>query len=329
MVDDLQAIIDLTIEVTVFLLVLSILIGGVLFWASRRLVRAKEMGQRLRIPTAARHHRQRTLRLWHRGEVASTTVAEVWEAFSLARVVERYGQRAGWPYGAGSLIALAGGVLVISSIFAGVVSGAPLLGVGVGVALLLVFHIFMTARVSRREQLFEAQLLDALELAARSLRAGHPLIGAFRLVADEMPQPVSTVFGDVCQRHEMGAGLADSLREAARLSPSQDMKMFVTSVAIRVKAGGNLADLMDRLAAVMRERMRLSRRVKVLAAQAQLSKRVLLVLPFLIFVALNLVNPEYIRPLYTTTPGHVMLAIAGGSLALGSLLMNRMSVLRY
>ena len=325
MVDDLQAIIDLTIEATVFLLVLSIWIGGVLFWASRRLVRAKDLGQRLRIPTAARHHRQRTLRLWHRGEVASTTVAEVSEARSLARVVERYG----WPYGAGSLIALAGGVLVISSVFAGVVSGAPLLGVGVGVALLLVFHIFMTARVSRRERLFEAQLLDALELAARSLRAGHPLIGAFRLVADEMPQPVSTVFSDLCQRHEMGASMADSLREATRLSPSQDMKMFVTSVAIQVKAGGNLADLMDRLAAVMRERMRLSRRVKVLAAQAQLSKRVLLVLPFLIFVALNLVNPEYIRPLYTTTPGHVLLAIAGGSLALGSLLMNRMSVLRY
>jgi tight adherence protein B len=107
------------------------------------------------------------------------------------------------------------------------------------------------------------------------------------------------------------------------------MKLFATSVIIQVRSGGNLADMMYRLADVIRDRMRLKRRVRVLTAQTQLSKRVLLALPFLLFGALNLLNPTYMMPLYTTAMGRMLLIIAGTGLILGAWMMNRLSVLKY
>jgi tight adherence protein B len=100
-------------------------------------------------------------------------------------------------------------------------------------------------------------------------------------------------------------------------------------VIIQVRSGGNLADMMHRLADVIRDRMRLKRRVRVLTAQTQLSKRVLLVLPFLLFGVLNLLNPTYMMPLYTTSMGRTLLVVAGTGLMLGVWVMNRLSVLKY
>src|SRR5204862_1993783 len=104
------------------------------------------------------------------------------------------------------------------------------------------------------------------------------------------------VLSDICQRHGMGANLEEVLRESGDESASPDMKLFSTSVAIQIRTGGNLADLMERLAYVIRDRMRLHRRVRVLTAQTQMSKRVLLALPFIMFIVLNMLNPKYMTP---------------------------------
>jgi tight adherence protein B len=107
------------------------------------------------------------------------------------------------------------------------------------------------------------------------------------------------------------------------------MKFFATSVVIQLRSGGNLADMMDRLAFVIRDRMRLARRVRVLTAQTQFSKRILQALPFAIFVILCLINPEYMQPLYTTSTGKTILGAAGAGLLAGTYTMNRLAVLRY
>jgi tight adherence protein B len=107
------------------------------------------------------------------------------------------------------------------------------------------------------------------------------------------------------------------------------MKLFATSVAIQLRSGGNLADMMDRLVAVMRDRIRLNRRARVLTAQTQFSKRVLIILPFAIFVLLNVLRPGYMEPLYTTPMGKGLLTAAAVSLVVGVWIMNRMAALRY
>ena len=123
----------------------------------------------------------------------------------------------------------------------------------------------------------------------------------------------------------MGESISATLQEAAHTSANSDMRMFATSLAIQMRAGGNIADLMERLAAVIRERKRLNRRVRVLTAQTQLSKRILIAMPFVLFIAVNMLNPDYMRPLYSTSSGKLLLGIAVTSIAVGSYIMNRMA----
>jgi tight adherence protein B len=208
-------------------------------------------------------------------------------------------------------------------------TSSPALTLLAGFAVLAGFWIYLKQKVDRVVTAFEQQFVDALELAARSLRAGHPLIASFRIIADEVAAPVGTMFQRICQQQAVGISLEQSLREAAAATSSPDMKLFATSVAIQLRSGGNLADMMDRLSAVVRGRMWLTRRVRVLTAQTQLSKRLLLVLPALLFGVLTLLNPGYMHPLYATATGRVLLVVAGLSLLFGAWLMSRMAVLKY
>ena len=133
----------------------------------------------------------------------------------------------------------------------------PLLALGVVALAFLLARMWMQRRIVQRMMLFEGQLIDGLELEARSLRAGHPLAASFQLIADEIKPPVSTVFGEICQRQTLGVSMEEALRLAAARSGSADLNLFSASVIIQIRSGGNLADMMDRLACVVRDRRRL------------------------------------------------------------------------
>lgn len=123
--------------------------------------------------------------------------------------------------------------------------------------------------------------------------------------------------------------LKDSIHKVARTTRNEELKMFSTAVAIQFQSGGNLADLMNTLSEIIRSRIRLKRRVRVLTAQAQLSKRVLVALPIVLFLGLNIMNPDYMDPLYHTTTGKFMITITVISVLIGSWVMNRMAIVRY
>jgi tight adherence protein B len=137
------------------------------------------------------------------------------------------------------------------------------------------------------------------------------------------------IFASICQQQSLGVSLADAVANVANDNQSEDLHLFATAVVIQLRSGGSLADMMERLATVMRERMRLARRVRVLTAQTQGSKRVLQAMPVVVFVLLNVINPSYMRPLYATDSGRMVLMFAGGGLLVGSWLMNRLAILRY
>jgi tight adherence protein B len=177
--------------------------------------------------------------------------------------------------------------------------------------------------------LFERQLVDALGIAARALRAGHPLVGAFQLVAEEIGEPLGGIFSRICQEQSLGLDLKDSIHKVTKTTRNSELKLFATAVSIQFESGGNLADLMDSLADVIRARMRLNRRVRVITAQTQFSKVILISLPFVLFVMLNIISPQYMQLFYTTTAGKYLLGIAVASVLLGSWVMHRLSILRY
>ncbi len=141
--------------------------------------------------------------------------------------------------------------------------------------------------------------------------------------------PVSRVFERMCHEQSLGVDLEQSLRDTAEESSSADLKLFATAVAIQLRTGGNLADMMDRVAEVIRSRIRLSQRVRVVSAQTQLSKRILLAMPLLMLLALSILNPSHIDPLWQTPLGHKLLVVGAIAMVLGWCIMNRMARLKY
>jgi tight adherence protein B len=331
MPNDQQSAISLFAAVATFGLVISLWLIGVLVWSDRRKRKAAQVQQRLEYARSATPHvgsGGRVLRLWHEGKEATTVVPGMTPAGILVRL-ERYFAAAGVETPPITAISMLAGVLLLIIGVAYIITTNIVIALLCAIGVVVVLSLRMSQRINKRTATFERQFIDALELAARSLRAGHPLIGSFRLISEEIADPVGKLFGEVCQQQALGLSMEDALRNVSEDNHSEDLKLFVTSVVIQLATGGNLADMMDRLAAVIRDRQRLSRRVRVLTAQTQFSKRVLLALPFLVFVLLNLINPSYMRPLYTTTLGELIMLVASLGLLMGWITMNWLSKLSY
>jgi tight adherence protein B len=323
-----RQMLELTVTAAVFGLVLALWLIGTLLWFRRRARRVARVGQRLGLEGSTQAP-ERTLRLWHQGQSVATAVPDFSAPRGLFAALDRTLEQAGWkaqaPAVFGGMLAL---TLVLTAVSILLLHG-PLPGLGISIAAMLVFWIVLRYRVNRQVVLFEQQFVDALDLAAQSLRAGHPLSGAFRFISEEIAAPVGPLFGEVCQQQDLGVGLEEALYRIARASPSADLRVFVAAVVIQMRSGGNLADMMHRIADVIRDRMRLNRRVRVLTAQTQFSKRVLLVLPVIIFFLLNLINPKYMHMLYGTFTGQCLMAAAVVSMVFGAWVMNRIANLQY
>jgi tight adherence protein B len=162
----------------------------------------------------------------------------------------------------------------------------------------------------KRLKTFAGQLPDALELVARALRAGHSLAAGMHVVAEEMPPPVSKEFGRVYEEQNLGIPLEEALRGITDRVPNLDLRFFVTSVAIQRQTGGDLAEILDKIGHVIRERYRILGQVKALTAEGRLSGLVLIALPFGLFLMMLHMKPDYISLLWTDPLG-VKMSIFG------------------
>jgi len=312
----------------VFGVVLSLWLIGLLLWSMRQTTRSRQMAQRLGEFDPAGEP-VRVLRLWHEGEEATTVVpADSWLNRRLHQL-RHLPEDAGWDMPLRSMVMGLAGAMLLGAVLTYAFSHLLIPSLGVAVAIFAGFVIFAKYRIAKHEARFERQFAEALNLLARSLRAGHPLTGAFRLASEEMQPPVSHIFARICQEQSLGVDLERSLRDSAEQSNSPDLKLFATSVAIQLKTGGNLADMMDRLAQVIRARIRLSQRVRIVSAQTQLSKRILLALPLVMLLGLSILNPAHMDALWQTSMGHKMLIAGGIAMLLGWVTMNRMARIKY
>ena len=296
------------------------------WWLKRRRL-ATAIEGRLNLDSG-RSSEFRVLRLWHDGREATTLVPTA-AARSLWQWMADQRTAAGFTLPLQTiLLGLLGACALVAALTVAA-SGNVLASLVSVSAVLLVFWTWLKHKAARRQAIFDAQLVDALDLAARSLRAGHPLGGAIQLIAQEIPDPVGTAFADVIKQEDLGVSHEESMRRISARTHQEDLRLVATAITIQIHSGGNLAEMMDRLAWVLRDRLRLNRRVRVLTAQTRFSKNVLLALPFVIIVAFNLISPAYLRPLFTEPTGHVMLAIAGAGIVLGGWVMGRMAKLNY
>jgi tight adherence protein B len=163
-------------------------------------------------------------------------------------------------------------------------------------------------RASRLKS-FAAQLPDAMELVARALRAGHSLAAGMHVVAEEMPAPISKEFGRVYEEQNLGIPLEEALKGMCDRVPNLDLRFFVTSVAIQRQTGGDLAEILDRIGHVIRERFKILGQVKALTAEGRLSGVVLIALPIGLFMLMLWMKPDYIELLWKDPLG-VKMSIA-------------------
>ncbi|WP_294620493.1 type II secretion system F family protein [uncultured Roseovarius sp.] len=158
-----------------------------------------------------------------------------------------------------------------------------------------VFGIFtwINMKAKKRMGLLEEQLPDAIELMVRSLRVGHPFSSAIGIVADEVADPLATEFGMIADEAAYGRDMGEALKDMAERLDMQDLRFLAVAVAIQQQSGGNLAEILDGLAKVIRSRFRLFRRVKAITAEAQWSGKFLSGFPILALIGIQVLDPNY------------------------------------
>ncbi len=170
--------------------------------------------------------------------------------------------------------------------------------------------MWLLRRRKKRLKAFGAQLPDALEMMARALRAGQSLAFGFNAVATEMSAPIGKEFGRVFEEQNLGVAMDDSLRAMCQRVPNLDLRFFVTAVILQRQTGGDLAEILDKIGSLVRDRFRILGQVQALTGEGRLSGVVLMALPLVLFVVVYHLNPGYVSQLFTDPAGKKMLAVA-------------------
>src|SRR5438874_2775366 len=175
----------------------------------------------------------------------------------------------------------------------------------------------------RRLAAFGKQLPEALELIGRALRAGHSLASGFKLVADEMSAPISTEFERAYEAQNLGVSLEDAIEEMTNRVPNVDLRFLATAVILQRQTGGDLAEILDKIGHLVRERFIIWGQIQSLTGEGRLSGIVLLALPPGLFVVMYYLNPAYSMTLFTDPMGHQMLIGAAILQVVGALVIRK------
>lgn len=176
----------------------------------------------------------------------------------------------------------------------------------------------------KRIDKFQKQLPEALELVSRALKAGHALTSGMKLAADQFDAPLGTEFEETLDEINFGVSVADALKNLAERMNCMEVRYFVVAVILQRETGGNLAELMESLAHLIRENYKFQGKVRTLSAEGRLSAIILIALPFLIAGWIKISTPAFLEPLITVPVGRLMLISAGIMMLLGIIVIQKM-----
>jgi len=206
------------------------------------------------------------------------------------------------------------GICALAAVFAGF---AALIWTGkapiVWVAMLLGFllpYSYASYRRTKRFEKFEELFPEAIDTLARAVRAGHAFTTAIEMIASEVAEPVCGEFRKLYEEQKFGMPVRDALINLTERMPLVDVKFFVTAVMLQRETGGNLAEILDNLSYVIRERFKIQRQVRVYTAQGRLTMALLMGMPPIIVVVMLMIEPAFIHPLFADPIGHT-LVVAG------------------
>lgn len=221
----------------------------------------------------------------------------------LYSMLAKKAQRANIAFSPQALIGIMAGLSVFAFLLLSVFTAADTgLRVALGIAMGIggVFY-WVNSTAKKRMNLLEEQLPDSIELMVRSLRVGHPFSTAIGIVAKEIPDPLGSEFGVISDEAAYGRDVSESLKAFAERMDSQDLRFLAVAVSIQQQSGGNLAEILEGLARVVRARFKLFRRVRAITAEAKWSGMFLSGFPIAALVMINVVQPDYYDEVKETT----------------------------
>jgi tight adherence protein B len=183
-------------------------------------------------------------------------------------------------------------------------------GIGATVLGAMLPNLYVRRRRTRRFNAFEEMLPESIDLVGRALRAGHPLTAGFKMAADDGAEPVAGEFRRVFEEQRFGLPLQESLLGMADRVNLVDVRILVTAILIQREVGGNLAEILDNLAAVVRARFTIRRQLRVYTAQGRMTGYLLAALPLILFSILYTLNPSYMSILFTDPIGKLLIVVA-------------------
>ncbi len=199
-----------------------------------------------------------------------------------------------------------------------------LFGLLLAVALAFLPFLWLKQKKVQKAQKVEAQLPDAMEMLARSLKAGHTLPSAAELLGQELDHPLGTEFRIAYEEQRFGLSMTEALNNMLERVDSRDLKYFVTAVLIQTDTGGNLVEIVEKIAHLIRARLNFKVKIRSLTAEGRLSAVVLTVLPIIVFIGMTIIKYDYEMALFKEPAGRVMLGLAFVLLITGSIIMRRL-----
>ena len=181
----------------------------------------------------------------------------------------------------------------------------------------------LTFKRSRRITAFNTGLPDAIDMMGRALRAGHSMSASINIVAEQSAEPVRSEFGEVFKQQNFGLPLRDALMQMMDRVPSQDLRVLVTGMLVQKETGGNLAEILDRTAATIRERLKIQGEIRTHTAQGRMTGWILCALPVVMLVVINILNPGYSKVLLDTPTGQKLTYLGLGLLVSGGLIIRQ------
>ena len=233
-------------------------------------------------------------------------VAENKAGAGLAKLIEQSGVRTT----PSAVIVMSLVVGIVAALLVSILVRVPFLPIVALVAGLSAPTLYLMFQRSRRMAKFEEQFPEALDLLSRALRAGHAFQTAMGMVADDLKEPVGPEFRKTFDQQNFGLPLRDALFQLADRIPLMDVRFFTTAVLIQRDTGGNLAEILDNLSHVVRERFRIRREIRTKTAHGRFTGLVLLALPAGLGVILTVLNPDHMNLLFNHRVGHMLIGAA-------------------
>jgi len=244
-------------------------------------------------------------------------------ALQWSRLIEHKLIQAALPMRGAEFMVICVGVGIVGTVIFLLLSGSISLSLMGGAVALSVPFLILQAKISQRKKAFNDQLGDTMVLIANALRTGYSFMQAVDMVSREMAKPIGEEFARVLKEMNLGVTVEDALNNMAKRMNSEDLDLVITAVLIQRQVGGNLAVVLDSIANTIRERIKIKGHIRTLTAQGKISGIIIGLLPIIIGGIIYVVNPEYIKVLFTHPLGKAMLVAGAVSQLIGMMVIRK------